>query len=190
MTEQIDTDNWWGRLVLYVLGALAEMYIWQSSARTREAKLERVMRGFSNGTFRFGYCNGLCSTCTDPNGEGYCPRYGLADRAESQRGRIPVPHPVEMHAVKLAASLYGQHKSDLDIANLLNSHQYQLPDGTVVSFRTKGLRGKANLDILGKIISAKSSVIRFMSGMLPIIQPGLSIWRMTRKTFAAERRRQ
>jgi hypothetical protein len=137
-------------LVLYVLGALAEMYIWQSSARTREAKLERVMRGFSNGTFRFGYCTGLCSTCTDPNGEGYCPRFGMADRAESQRGRIPVPHPIEMHAVKLAASLYGRHMSDLDIANLLNSHKYQLSDGTVVSFRTKGLPGKSEPGYFGK----------------------------------------
>jgi DNA invertase Pin-like site-specific DNA recombinase len=150
VTEQIDTDNWWGRLVLYVLGALAEMYIWQSSARTREAKLERVMRGFSNGTFRFGYCNGLCSTCTDPNGDGYCPRFGMADRAESQRGKIPVPHPIEMHAVKLAASLYGRHMSDLDIANLLNSHKYQLSDGTVVSFRTKGLPGKSEPGYFGK----------------------------------------
>jgi len=32
VTEQIDADNWWGRLVLYVLAALAEMYIWRSSA--------------------------------------------------------------------------------------------------------------------------------------------------------------
>lgn len=150
VTEQIDTDNWWGRLVLYVLGALAEMYIWQSSARTREAKLERVMRGLSNGTFRFGYCNGLCSTCTDPNGKDYCPRFGISDRPESQRGRIPVPHPIEMHAVKLAASLYGQNMSDLDIANLLNSHQYRLPDGTVVSFRTKGLPGKSEPGYFGK----------------------------------------
>mgnify|MGYP001154534155 CR=1 FL=1 len=26
VTEQIDTESWWGRLVLYVLGALAEMH--------------------------------------------------------------------------------------------------------------------------------------------------------------------
>jgi DNA invertase Pin-like site-specific DNA recombinase len=83
VTEQIDTDNWWGRLVLYVLGALAEMYIWQSSARTREAKLERVMNGLPNGFYRFGYCNGLCSSCTDPNGKDYCPFYGCRDRVES-----------------------------------------------------------------------------------------------------------
>ena len=139
VTEQIDTDNWWGRLVLYVLGALAEMYIWQSSARTREAKLERVMRGLSNASFRFGYCNGLCSTCTDPNGQGYCPLYGSVDRIESQRGRIPVPHPIEANAVRMAVQLYAQGKSDLEVANDLNSYLFRLSDGMKVHFRTKGL---------------------------------------------------
>lgn len=142
VTEQIDTDNWWGRLVLYVLGALAEMYIWQSSARTREAKLERVMNGLSNASFRFGYCKGLCSTCKDPNGKGYCPLYGSVDRVESQRGRIPVPHPIEMHAVSLAAHLYSRGKSDLEIASDLNSHTFRLPDNSEVVFRTKGLPGQ------------------------------------------------
>jgi len=139
VTEQIDTDNWWGRLVLYVLGALAEMYIWQSSARTREAKLERVMRGLSNASFRFGYCNGLCSTCTDPNGKAYCPLYGSLDRVESQRGRIPVPHPIEAHAVRMAVQLYAQGKSDLEVANDLNSYLFHMGDGTEIHFRTKGL---------------------------------------------------
>ncbi len=139
VTEQIDTDNWWGRLVLYVLGALAEMYIWQSSARTREAKLERVMHGLSNASFRFGYCNGLCSTCTDPNGKEYCPLYGGLDRIESQRGRIPVPHPIEVHAVRMAVQLYAQGKSDLEVANDLNSYLYKLNSGAQVHFRTKGL---------------------------------------------------
>lgn len=142
VTEQIDTDNWWGRLVLYVLGALAEMYIWQASARTREAKLERVMNGLSNASFRFGYCNGLCSTCKDPNGKDYCPKYEGPDRVESQRGRIPVPHPIEMHAVKFAAHLYSKGKSDLEIANDLNSHIFRLADESTVSFRTKGLPGQ------------------------------------------------
>lgn len=143
VTEQIDTDNWWGRLVLYVLGALAEMYIWQSSARTREAKLERVMNGLPNGSYRFGYCNGLCSSCTDPNGKGYCPLYGCQDRVESQRGRIPVQHPIESQAVRVAAYLYHDGKSDLGIASAFNRHQFRLPDGLVVKFRTKGLPGKS-----------------------------------------------
>ncbi|HML39872.1 MAG TPA: recombinase family protein [Bellilinea sp.] len=141
VTEQIDTDNWWGRLVLYVLGALAEMYIWQASARTREAKLERVMRGLSNASYRFGYCTGLCSTCTDPNGKDYCPRFGQPDRPESERGRIPVPHPVESHAVRLIVNWYSQGKSDLDIASGLNRHIFRLPDGSETQFRTKGRPG-------------------------------------------------
>lgn len=142
VTEQIDTDNWWGRLVLYVLGALAEMYIWQASARTREAKLERVMNGLSNASFRFGYCNGLCSTCKDPNGKDYCPLYGGTDRIESQRGRVPVSHPIEKHAVILAAHLYSKGKSDLEIATHLNGHTFRLDDGSTVRFRTKGLPGQ------------------------------------------------
>ncbi len=141
VTEQIDTDNWWGRLVLYVLGALAEMYIWQASARTREAKLERVMKGLSNASYRFGYCNGLCSTCTDPNGKDYCPCFGHPDRPEGERGRIPVPHPIESHAVRLIAKMYSQGKSDLDIASKLNGNIFCLPDGTAVHFRTKGRPG-------------------------------------------------
>jgi len=141
VTEQIDTDNWWGRLVLYVLGALAEMYIWQASARTREAKLERVMKGLSNASYRFGYCTGLCSTCTDPNGKDYCPRFGQPDRPESERGRIPVPHPIESHAVRLIVKMYSQGKSDFDIASELNGNRFRLPDGTEVRFRTKGRPG-------------------------------------------------
>ena len=143
VTEQIDTDNWWGRLVLYVLGALAEMYIWQSSARTREAKLERVMNGLPNGSYRFGYCNGLCSSCTDPNGKGYCPLFGHRDRVESQRGRIPVQHPIESHAVRVAAYLYHDGKSDLEVASAFNRHKFRLPDGSIAKFRTKGLPGKS-----------------------------------------------
>lgn len=150
VTEQIDTENWWGRLVLYVLGALAEMYIWQSSTRTREAKLERVMNGLSNASFRFGYCNGLCSTCKDPNGQGYCPLFGNMDRPESQRGRIPVPHPIEMHAVRIAVNLYGRGKSDLEVASDLNSHVFRLPNGMEVTFRTKGLPGQTKPGPFGR----------------------------------------
>jgi site-specific DNA recombinase len=50
VTEQIDTDSWWGRLVLYVLGALAEMYVWQTSVRVREIKAELSRKGHHNGT--------------------------------------------------------------------------------------------------------------------------------------------
>jgi DNA invertase Pin-like site-specific DNA recombinase len=140
VTEQIDTDSWWGRLVLYVLGALAEMYVWQTSVRVREIKVEMARRGLHNGLAPYGYCNGLCSTCTSRNGAEYCPLVGQPDRPESRRGRIPVPHPVDQYAVKLVHALYDQGFSDKDIAEYLNTHQFKLPDGSQIKFRTKGPR--------------------------------------------------
>ena len=140
VTEQIDTDTWWGRLVLYILGALAEMYVWQTSIRTREIKQELSRKGLHNGIFPYGYCKGLCATCKDNNGPGYCPLVGQPDRIESQRGRIPFPHPIDHHAVLMIHTLYDQGHSYLEIANLLNTNDYQLPDGTQVHFRTKGLQ--------------------------------------------------
>jgi len=142
VTEQIDTDSWWGRLVLYVLGALAEMYVWQTSVRVREIKAELSRKGHHNGTVPIGYCNGLCSTCDDLNGPGYCLLAGHSDRPESQRGRIPVPHPVDQHAVLLAHTLYHQGMSYQDIANHFNMHRFRLPDGQEVQLRTKCIRNK------------------------------------------------
>jgi len=138
VTEQIDTDSWWGRLLLYVLGALAEMYVWQTSIRIKEIKAEMVRRGLHNGLPPFGYCNGLCATCTDPNGQGYCPWVGQPDRPESKRGRVPVTHPIDQHAVRLIHTLYNDGFSYKDIADYLNTHAFTLPDGCQVIFRTKG----------------------------------------------------
>jgi len=142
VTEQIDTDSWWGRLVLYVLGALAEMYVWQTSVRVREIKAELSRKGHHNGTVPIGYCNGLCSTCSDLNGPGYCPLAGNPDRPESQRGRIPAPHPVDRHAVLLIHTLYSQGMSYQDVASYLNTHRFRLPDGEEVQFHTKGIRNR------------------------------------------------
>lgn len=142
VTEQIDTDSWWGRLVLYVLGALAEMYVWQTSVRVREIKAELARRGHHNGLIPFGYCNGLCNTCSDMNGPDYCPLVGSPDRVESLRGHIPVPHPVDRYGAALIHTLYSQGMSYQDIANHLNMHRFQLPDGREVQFRTKGIQNK------------------------------------------------
>ena len=137
VTEQIDPETWWGRLVLYVLGAMAEMYVRQTSERTREAKSERIRRGLPNGNIPLGYCNGLCSTCTDSHGPEYCPRVDSTDRADSQRGRIAVPHPIDRHVIILVANLYLQHWSYREIASHLNRNTFTLPDGLVVKFRPK-----------------------------------------------------
>ena len=138
VTEQIDTESPWGRLVVYVLGSLAEMLVLQTSLRTRESKAARVRKGLPNGTLPLGYCNGLCSQCADPNGEGYCPEYDHPNRGD---GRISVWHPVDHHAIRLIHHLYRQGLSQREIACYLNTHRFELPDGTIVQFRTQGIRG-------------------------------------------------
>lgn len=95
VTEQFDTDSPGGRMMLYMSGAFAELYVRITSERVREMKEARFERGLPNGSFRLGYCNGLCSRCTDPNGPDYCPLVGGSDRGD---GRVLVPHPIEQHA--------------------------------------------------------------------------------------------
>ena len=142
VTEDIDTNQWWGRLLIIILGALAEMYVWQASDRTREAKRDRAEKGLQNGRIPIGYCDGLCATCKDPNGVGYCQNVGAPDRQESERGRIAVPHPVDSHLVRLVTHLYSQGWSYREIANHINSHTFRLPNGQEVRFRTKGTSGR------------------------------------------------
>jgi DNA invertase Pin-like site-specific DNA recombinase len=144
VTEQIDPETWWGRLVLYVLGAMAEMYVRQTSERTREAKSERIRRGLPNGNIPLGYCNGLCSTCNDSHGPDYCPRAGSTDCPESQRGRIAVIHPIDRHVITLVANLYLQHWSYREIASHLNRNLFTLPNGTVVKFRPRNISADKN----------------------------------------------
>jgi len=139
VTEHIDTESPWGRLVLYVLGALAEMYVRYTSERTRESKMARAQAGLPNGNLSHGYCRGNCSTCLDPNGKGYCPRFGQADWTHE---RIPCQHPIDSHAVRLIVSLSADGWSDLEIADYLNRHDFVLPDGTQIHFRTRGIRGR------------------------------------------------
>lgn len=139
VTEQIDTDSPWGRLVTYVLGALAEMFIWQTSERTRESKTARMRSGLYNGNLPLGYCLGQCASCTDPNGPDYCPDYGQPNQGD---GRTPVQHPVDSHAVRLMYSLYQQELSFKDIADTLNTRQFRLPGGQTVQFRSRGIPGQ------------------------------------------------
>ncbi len=146
VSENIDLDNDWGYITIYVLGGLAEYYVRNLSRRTNEGKLKRVEKGLLNGLSRFGYCNGLCTKCSDPNGGGpegrsYCPRVGQANLGD---GTVPVPHPVESVAVRLAFEWYAQgNVSDLDIAQRFNNYDYTLPDGNTVHFRTKGGIGRS-----------------------------------------------
>jgi site-specific DNA recombinase len=137
--ENLDLSTPWGKLTLTVLGMLAEIYIDNLRQETRKGKVQRARKGLYNGSISFGYCRGDCSACTDPNGEGYCPNYGDPDRGD---GKVPIPHPVESAAVRLAFHWYltGDF-SDGVIAERFNDHEHTLPDDTTTHFRTKGRPG-------------------------------------------------
>ncbi|HPH98259.1 MAG TPA: recombinase family protein [Anaerolineaceae bacterium] len=162
VTEDLDTETWMGKLSIVLLGVLAENQVSITSGNVILAKERRAEMGLPNGSFHFGYCNGCCSNCHDPNGKNYCSLFGHSDRSDSG-GRILVPHPIESHAVRLIANLYSQGFSDAEIARLLNSNRYMLPDGEIVQFRTKGapgryLPGQFRDDSIRKIVCSEFNV--------------------------------
>ncbi len=139
LRESIDFTTSWGRLVMYVLGALAEFYVAALSEEIRLSRLQQARNGYLTGSYRFGYCNGRCADCTDPNGPGYCPLAGGRNRGTDG---TRVPHPVEAAAVRLMFAWYATGEySDDDVARRLNREVFTLDDGTEVRFRTKGLPG-------------------------------------------------
>ncbi len=137
--ERIDFSQSWGRLVLYVLGALAEFYSQALAEEMRLLHRHRAEQGRLSSTYRFGYCNGRCLECTDLNGPGYCPYAGGPDRHE---GQFRIPHPIESVAVRLAFEWYAAGEvSDDDVARELNAEICVLDDGNEARFRTKGRPG-------------------------------------------------
>ncbi len=139
--EQLDFSTHWGKLTLTVLGILAEIYLDNLRQETRKGKLQRARKGLWNGNIPFGYCRGLCSRCTDPNGPDYCPHYGGPDRGD---GSVPLPHPIERIGVERAFACYASGEySDASITDMLNSLQVPLPDGRVVPLRRKGTPGQS-----------------------------------------------
>ena len=138
VTEQIDTSTPWGMLVLQVLGALAEMLVRQTSERVRRMKDARARKGLLNGRLPLGYCKGNCSECIHPNGEGYCPHFGQDDLGE---GRVPIKHPIDQYVIQLIHNLYQQELSYKEIAEYINAHTFDLPNGETVQFRTQGIPG-------------------------------------------------
>jgi hypothetical protein len=134
-----DTESPAGHMVMLIVAILAEFFLRPTSVRVREMKVVRYQRGLPNGAARFGYCNGLCSKCTDPSGPRYCPLVGQADRGD---GRVLAPHPIECHALRLVSALYQQDWSCQEIDDYLNTRRFGLPDGSIVQFRTKGTVGR------------------------------------------------
>ena len=137
LTENIDFTTPWGKVALAVLGSLAEIYCDKLSIETKRGKQGRVLNGLWNDSIPFGYCNGLCSTCTDVNGLNYCPHYGQSNRGD---GIVLVTHPIGRIGVRLSFDWYHSEKfSDGLIAEKLNGYLVTLPDGTTRHFRTKRL---------------------------------------------------
>ncbi|MBI5032610.1 MAG: recombinase family protein [Chloroflexi bacterium] len=135
ITENLDFTTPWGKLVLAVLGALAEIYIDKLREETKKGKQARARKGLWNGSIPFGYCNGLCASCTDVNGKDYCPNFGQANRSHSG---ILIAHPIESVAVRLTFGWYEMRNwSHRLIAEKLNAYELILPDGSVRHFRTK-----------------------------------------------------
>jgi len=134
LNERMDFTSPWGKLVLNILGTLAEIYVDRLSETTSRGKRQRASSGLYNGSIPTGYCNGRCSDCSDPNGPGYCPFAGLRPLGD---GKVPVPHPIESEAVRLAFRWYatGQY-SDADIAYKLNRHKFAF-QGQTYAFRPK-----------------------------------------------------
>ncbi len=134
--EHLDFTSPWGKLMLTVLGMLAEIYIDNLRQETKKGKLQRAREGMWNGSIPFGYCNGLCSSCTDLNGPGYCPEVGNPNKGD---GKKLIPHPIELQAVKLSFELYASGEySDGKLATFLNAQEIPLQDGSVIHYRTKG----------------------------------------------------
>ncbi len=134
--ENLDFSTPWGKIALTILGILAEVYIDNLRQETLKGKQARARNGMWNGRVPFGYCKGNCSSCTDPNGKGYCPAYGGPDLGD---GVHLIPHPVESEAVRKAFEWYATGEySYARIAERLNDEPFVAADGTEVPFRTKG----------------------------------------------------
>lgn len=141
--ENIDTRTEMGRIMLFINAIMAEDDIHKASVKGRQAAKDRREEGLHRGGYRLGYCNGLCSHCTDPNGKDYCPLYGGVVRPESEIGRVQVPHPVEKHAIRLMVYSYSQGMSGSEIADYINHNTFHIPEfgEQEFQFRTKGVPG-------------------------------------------------
>ncbi len=135
-TEQIGFNTPEGFFILQVLGAAAEYFVRVFQKIAREMKEERVRyRKLPNGRHLFGYCNGRCSQCIDPNGKDYCPYYGGPDRGTGVLRSYP--HPIESRAYKLMVQWSLAGLSDREIAYRINNTVIEV-DGVKRIPRTKG----------------------------------------------------
>ena len=134
--EKLDFTTPWGKLMLTVLGMLAEIYIDNLRQETKKGHRQRARKGLWIGEIPYGYCNGLCARCTDPNGEGYCPNFGKPNLSDGKR---MIAHPIENIGVKLVFEWYATGKTSMtEIARKISGYPVTLPDGTPTYLRQKG----------------------------------------------------
>jgi site-specific DNA recombinase len=159
--EQLDFTSPWGKLMLTVLGTLAEIYLENLRQETRKGKRQRARQGYWLGAMPYGYCNGLCSRCSDPNGKDYCPDFGQADKGD---GRSMVPHPVESQVVRQIFTWYASgEESQRSITDKLHALQIMLPDGSSVPVRQKGHPGRTepgpfNCDLIRDMVKRQAYI--------------------------------
>ena len=160
--ERLDFTTVWGKLTLTVLGTLAEIYIDNLRQETRKGKYQRARDGMWNGNISYGYCRGLCSKCKEPNGEGYCPSYGDADKSD---GKQLVVHPIESQVVRLIYDWYlTASKSDRLIAARLQDY---VLNQTGLLARTRGAPGKKEAGPLKKDTVRTILTNVFYTGVVP-----------------------
>ncbi len=163
--EKLDFTTPWGKLMLTVLGMLAEIYIDNLRQETRKGKIQRARKGLWLGGIPYGYCNGLCSHCTDPNGEGYCPDFGIQDKGN---GKVMIAHPIESRVVRMVYEKYaGGNMSHRLIAEELNGFQVSLEDGSSVPARQKGAPGRSLPGPFGRDIIRDMLKREAYTGKLP-----------------------
>jgi DNA invertase Pin-like site-specific DNA recombinase len=76
-----------GKLLMYIKGIIGERYLDDLSRTTRDNKLSRAMKGYSNASWPpLGYCRGNCLDCTDPNGDTDITRLLNDHRHETEEG--------------------------------------------------------------------------------------------------------
>ncbi len=137
--ERLDFTSPWGKLTLTVLGILAELYLDNLRQETIKGKQERARKGLWNGSPPYGYCKGLCEACEDPNGKGYCPDYGQANKTD---GKHLIAHPIDCEVVKHVFAWYLEgNGSYAIIAERLNHFLLELPGGEEIQVHQRGHPG-------------------------------------------------
>jgi site-specific DNA recombinase len=122
VTERVDFSSPSGKMLLTNLGMISEFYLNNLKEETVKGKHQRALAGLWNGDIPYGYCRGLCSRCDDPNGKGYCPAYGQADRGD---GRNLIARPKDSEGLQWAFQLHAGGRSDQDVATSLNEKGYR-----------------------------------------------------------------